>query len=222
MFARKTLYTIEVVLVLLVSFSSLSAEPLEQHRQLKEEEIYRFDPQTVVIDDFEAEGHILAIGGGGEGIIGQLKGPQVIAIDINKRELVEAPPGPLKIVMDARDLKFLDETFNTIAIFFTMMYIDGADHTKVLQEAHRVLASGGRILIWDAIFGPRPSPEKRMGVVPLTVKLPSRQVETGYGVRWPSQPHDLDYYKRLGEDAGFQLGERRISGQCFFLELKKP
>jgi hypothetical protein len=35
----------------------------------------------------------------------------------------EAPPGPLKIVMDARDLKSVDKSFATAAIFFTMMYI---------------------------------------------------------------------------------------------------
>ena len=35
--------------------------------------------------------------GGGEGIIGQMKPAQVIAIDLSKRELEEAPPGPLKI-----------------------------------------------------------------------------------------------------------------------------
>jgi len=45
----------------------------------------------------------LDIGGGGEGVIGQMKGKQVIAIDPNRRELEEAADGPLKIVMDARE-----------------------------------------------------------------------------------------------------------------------
>ena len=47
------------------------------------------------------------IGGGGRGVIGELKGKQVIAIDINKRELEEAPDGPLKVVMDATDYRIL-------------------------------------------------------------------------------------------------------------------
>ena len=37
---------------------------------------------------------ILDIGGGGEGIIGKLKGEQVVAIDPNKRELEEAARRP--------------------------------------------------------------------------------------------------------------------------------
>ncbi len=58
----------------------------------------RFERQHVTINDFDADGYILAIGGGGEGTIGRLKGSQVIAIDMSKRELEEAPEGPLKII----------------------------------------------------------------------------------------------------------------------------
>ena len=39
----------------------------------------------------ELQGKILDIGGGGEGIIGRLYGPQVIAIDYRQDELDEAP-----------------------------------------------------------------------------------------------------------------------------------
>jgi hypothetical protein len=53
-----------------------------------------------VVDDFDAAGYILDIGGGGEGVIGQLKGERVVAIDKQKRELEEAAPGALKIVID--------------------------------------------------------------------------------------------------------------------------
>src|SRR5690348_9375055 len=72
-----------------------------------------FVRQDFVVAEFQASGYILDIGGGGEGIIGQMKPHQVIAIDLSKRELEEAPAGPLKIVMDAADLKFLDASFDT-------------------------------------------------------------------------------------------------------------
>jgi len=83
-----------------------------------QDRVLRFEMQQVIVNDFKAEGYILAIGGGGEGTIGRLKGSQVIAIDIRKIELEEAPDGPLKIIMDARDLQFLDNAFNTATSFF--------------------------------------------------------------------------------------------------------
>ena len=128
----------------------------EGHRQPPQEQMHRFPPQVVELGSIEADGWILALGGGGESVIGQLEGRRVVAIDISRRELEDAPGDALKIVMDARDLQFLDETFDVAASFFTLMYIDGADHRSVFDEVHRVLRPGGRLLIWDAAFGDRP------------------------------------------------------------------
>ncbi len=194
----------------------------DQHKRPSPERIYRFEKQEVTVHDFDAQGYILAIGGGGEGVIGQLKGQQVIAIDISKRELEGTPAGPLKIIMYARDLKFLDDTFNTAAIFFTFCYINGSDHEKVLEEVFRVLVSGGRFLIWDIIFLKRVDEKKDMALVPLLVKLPDKEITTGYGVRWPEKIQDLSYYVHLAEKVGFKVVSRKEKDRWFFLELIKP
>jgi len=194
----------------------------DQHKRPSPERIYRFERQKVTVDDFDAQGDILAIGGGGEGVIGQLKGQQVIAIDISKRELEGTPPGPLKIIMDARDMKFLDDSFNTAASFFTLCYINGSDHEKVFEEIFRVLASSGRFLIWDVIFLKRVDEKKDIAVVPLLVKLPDKEITTGYGVRWPEKVHDLSYYVQLAEKVGFKVVSRKEKDHWFFLELRKP
>lgn len=39
----------------------------------------------------ELEGAILDVGGGGEGVIGRIYGPRVVAIDNRQEELDEAP-----------------------------------------------------------------------------------------------------------------------------------
>jgi len=180
-----------------------------------------FSQLIVTVKDFDAQGYILDIGGGGEGVIGQLKGQQVIAIDISKRELEEAPPGPLKIIMDGRDLKFLDESFNTATVFFTFMYIDPQDHTKVFQELHRVLTTGGRLLIWDVIFPKRKDDKKNMAVFPLKIQLPEKEITTGYGVRWPKEGQGLSHYLELAEEIGFEIIEQSKKESWFYLELKK-
>ena len=106
--------------------------------------LYFFERQEVAVDDFDCEGLVLDIGGGGEGIIGKLKGDQVIAVDPVKRELEEAAPDPLKVVMSATDLQFLEDSFGVVTSFFTLMYIRSRDHGKVFSEVFRVLKPGSR------------------------------------------------------------------------------
>ncbi len=197
-------------------------EKEDRHQVPSKERIYRFEQQSVTVEDFEAEGFILDIGGGGEGVIGQLKGQQVIAIDISKRELEEAPPGPLKIVMDARDLKFLDNTFKTATVFFTFMYIDSSDHPKVLEELFRVIAPGGRLLIWDVVFPEWKDEKKDVAIFPLRVKLPKKEIRTGYGVRRPKQRQGLTHFAELAEKAGFKIVFKNSEERWFFLEVMKP
>jgi ubiquinone/menaquinone biosynthesis C-methylase UbiE len=175
----------------------------------------------VAVPDFPAEGLILDIGGGGEGVIGQLKGKPVVAIDLSKRELEEAPGEPLiKIVMDARDLKFLDKTFPTATVFFTFMYIAPADHAKVLQEIHRVLRPGGRMLVWDVVFPAKVDPAKPRIMYPLHIKLPGKEINTGYGVKIV-EGQGADHFVELAKAAGFEIVTRKNEAGWFHLELKK-
>jgi SAM-dependent methyltransferase len=186
------------------------------------ERIFRYERQPVTVPDFAATGWILDIGAGGEGIIGQLKGAQVVGIDLSARELKDAPPGPLKIVMDASDLKFIDGSFNTVSCFFTMMYIPANLHDKVFSEVARVMAPGGRFLLWDPILPAQPNPKQDIVVVPLTINLPKGTVQTGYGVHWPQVSQDVAYWTRVGERAGLKAVVTKVSGQTFYLEFVKP
>ena len=197
-------------------------EKQDHHQKPSPERIHRGNQQIVKLEDFKTEGLILDIGGGGEGIIGQLKGKQCVAIDISKRELEEAPAGPLmKIVMDARDLKFINNTFNTATVFFTFMYIDSSDHEKVFQEIFRVLQPGGCLLIWDVVFPEWKEKGKDIFLFPLKIELPGKTVSTGYGVKRPKKEQGLGHYIGLGEKTGFEVVEQIDNGKWFFLELKK-
>jgi SAM-dependent methyltransferase len=175
----------------------------------------------VAVPDFPAEGLILDIGGGGEGVIGQLKGRQVVAIDLLKQELVDAPDGPLlKIVMDARALGFLDGAFDTATVFFTFMYIFPADHAKVFAELHRVLRPGGRLLVWDPTFPEKAASDKPKIMYPLHVRLPGKDINTGYGVGI-REGQGAGHFVELAKAAGFEVVTQKDEKGWFFLEFKK-
>ncbi|MDO9026727.1 MAG: hypothetical protein Q7U87_02470, partial [bacterium] len=91
---------------------------MSDHKQAEEQNIFFLEEQELELEDFLSDGLVLDVGGGGSGVIGQLKGPQAVAIDLLLSELEEAPQGPLKIVMDAKELEFMDETFSAATAFF--------------------------------------------------------------------------------------------------------
>jgi ubiquinone/menaquinone biosynthesis C-methylase UbiE len=184
-----------------------------------------FERQDFVVADFQATGDVLDIGGGGEGIIGQMKPTQVIAVDLSKRELEEAPAGPLKIVMDATDLKFLDASFDTVTAFFSLMYMRAEIQQRVFAEVFRVLTRGGRWIVWDAVIPLALENDTRGPVFKFRFQLPGKVVQTGYGTFWPEKPMDLDYYKRLARETGFEIARAEQQAGAFqtvTLVLRKP
>ena len=195
--------------------------PHENQDKIDPARIWKFEQQELAVPDFPAEGWILDIGGGGEGIIGRVKGTQVVAIDLYAWGMRRTPSGPLKLVMDATDLKFLDGSFGTVTSFFTLMYMDPEAKGKALREAWRVLKPGGLLRVWDVELPVSPDPKKDLAVYRFRFRLPAETVETGYGTSFPAQPMGLDYYARLVEGAGFTIEERRTEGRTFRLVARK-
>jgi len=195
----------------------------EEHSADLADRFHVYDQQVVAVDDFESSGFVLDVGGGGEGIIGVLKGSQVVAIDLRESELAEAPKGPLKLVMDARDMRFLDGTFETATAFFALMYLKSrADCRKVFAEVHRVLKPGGRFLIWEASVSRPAATDKPAYVILLRVLVGGRHIETGYGQPWPDEPRDPEYCEALATEAGFEVVEATADGRLFRLVVQKP
>jgi len=194
----------------------------ESHQQPRPDQVYMIEALSVTVADFPAEGFILDIGGGGEGIIGQLKGAQVVAIDPIKRELAESPPGPLKIVMNGSELKFLDAAFRNVTAFFSFMFMPRPLHEKVIAEAYRVLALGGHFRVWDVVVPPKGNHTEEFFAFHLKVSLPGSQVSTGYGLPWPAEGFDLEHYLLAAQAAGFKVASQEQQGVLFYLELEKP
>ena len=189
---------------------------------LKDERCFTIGPLDIDISSIDMKGRILDIGGGGEGVIGLCKGEQVVAIDYNKKELEEAPESKaLNIVMDAKDLKFLDNTFDSAAAFFTIMYIPLADHKKIFQEIFRVLKPRGEFFLWELIIPNRSGNEKDIYLIYLKVKISENIIGTGYGVKWDKE-QDENHFLSLAKEVGFEVIEQKVEENVFYLKFKKP
>lgn len=178
--------------------------------------------QEITLEPLEGSGWILDIGGGGEGVIGQIHPQRVVAIDRLESELREAPAGPLKLVMDARELGFLEDSFETVTAFFTFFYIPPADQPAVFKEIHRVTKPGGVVWLWDASIPYPPPGDKKVAIFQLKIHIPGRVIDTGYGTRWPACEVDCRHFARLAEEAGFKVEQKDCTGLCFRLKLVKP
>lgn len=187
-----------------------------------EPELYYYPEQIVKIKRFNNSGFILDIGGGGEGIIGQLNPGVVVAIDIDKSELAEAAGAALKIVMDGRDLGFLNNSFTVVTSLYSLLYMNNTDQGRVFGEVFRVLVPGGIFHIWDAAISRVPDIKYRGFVVPVKFDIQDKIIHTGFGAEWPAVDYSSGHYLSLAEKTGFKpLIQLENKGALHF-QLQKP
>lgn len=180
---------------------------------------FEIGTQFIDLASVNINGKVLDIGGGGEGVISQLVGEHVISIDPSIEELKEAPSNSIKIVMNAENLLFLDETFNVVTSFFTLMYVSRDKHDKIISEVYRVLKDKGSFMIWDVRIPPNKR-KKKIFVVPLQIRLNNDCIiKTGYGVSYEEQ--DINYYTDICKNAGFKLAEYKDLTDTYFLHFVK-
>jgi len=189
--------------------------------KINEEKIHFTEKQTIIIKEKDYIGRILDIGGGGEGIISQLYGDKVVAIDLSEEELKEAPKNDsLKIIMDVRQLKFLDEQFDIVTSFFTFMYINNEDLNQVFKEIKRVLKPGGKLLIWGLKIPKKREIDKEIFAARLKVEFKNKSIETGYGTIWEDNEQDIDKFIEIARQNEMKVINQKQGKQYFYLEVK--
>lgn len=181
--------------------------------------------QELEMPDFPCpDGWILDFGGGGEGIIGQIKGSRVVAIDRLERELIEARENgsrALPIIMDGTELKYPENTFLTATAFFALMYVQSEQLEAVFREIYRVLIPGAQFFVWDAVLREAERNDNLPLVIRLNLTLPSgKKVETGYGTKKTSQ--NIEVFLNLAQKIGFEVSTQHSHKLYFELILKKP
>ena len=163
-------------------------------------------------------GPILDLGGGGEGVIGQIYRQQAVVIDNRQEELDETPEGPEKLLMDAAELTFADGPFQHVTEFFSLMYMPHAVQAQAIIQAARVLRPGGSLQIWDAhIISAFPDPF----FIDLDIDAAGTAIHTTYGILKEEGAQDCGHILRLCQDAGLRLAVRQDFDGWFYLRLLK-
>ncbi|MCF8008796.1 MAG: class I SAM-dependent methyltransferase [Halanaerobiales bacterium] len=190
--------------------------------KINQDKVYFTVQQNVEINKRDQFKNILDIGGGGEGVIAQIYGDKVVAIDIDEKELLETPDNKsLKIVMDARNMGFIDQQFDTAISFFSFMYIKNDDLNKVFKEIHRVLKPKGSFLIWDLIIPAKNAKDKDIFAARLEVTCENKIINTGYGCLWDSNEQDVNKFIKLAKKNKFKIIESNLKQDHFYIELEK-
>jgi len=175
--------------------------------------------QPIDLSGVALTGRVLDVGGGGEGIISRLGGDKVTAIDNSADELAETPDIGIKIIMDARRLNFLNDYFDAVTCFYTLMYMDLPHIKKFLAEARRVLKPNGSLLIWDAAIPA--SITSDIFVARLAVKLSEElTITVGYGAARRGE-RSANIIRGLCENEGFVFQSGCEDGESFSLCFRK-
>ena len=165
----------------------------------------------------ELKGTILDIGGGGEGVIGQLYGGQVVAIDNCREELDEAPNCCGKLLMDATAMTFADNAFDNVTAFYSLMFMKEAQQQSTLYEAARVVKPKGEVHIWDCnIESAFPDPF----CTDVDILLPDREIHTTYGI-CKTDKQSMDTIILMCESAGLTLETAETAGAHFYIKCRK-
>ena len=174
--------------------------------------------QEIIIKEIPP-GSIIDIGGGGEGVIAQIGGERITAIDKHQSEIDEAidkAPEAKWMVADALDLPFEEEEFDNATAFFSGMYMSHEDKRNVFKEVHRVIPSGGEFWIWDSKIKTR----RETFLIMLRISLPGKKkFNTGYGTRITDQDEIL--FKDYLNEAGFSIEETKVNKYWFFIRARK-
>jgi ubiquinone/menaquinone biosynthesis C-methylase UbiE len=174
-----------------------------------------------MLERVTADGLILDIGGGGEGLVSRIEGEKVCALDIRMSEIREAQihgHSSNWFVADGSRLCFKDEVFDMVTLWFSLGYMsDWNTKRAVLEAAYYALRKNGKL----SIMASRIPKQGDSLIFWVTFTFPDGTLsKTGYGVRG-GQNQTLSRILKLVTDLGFDQHQYEDRGDWFKIESRK-
>ncbi len=188
----------------------------------KTREDYHVIPEQTITITRIPNGSILDIGGGGEGVIAQIGGKWITAVDKLQSEIDEAKPQAPDanwLCADATNLSgFPDGSFDNATAFFSGLYMTKEILVEVFREVYRLIPEKGVFWIWDAIIDYQIGPF----IIQLRIEIPNgKVVTTGYGRRRVERDRNVSDTQRLLKESSFSIEEVKEHQYWYFIAAKK-
>ena len=181
-------------------------------------DLYSVPMQEIHLERIDADGYILDIGGGGEGLVSRIEGGRVCSVDISMTKLRDAQlygSDAQWIVSDGRNLCLRENTFSVATVWFSLGYLgDWQSKRSVFTELTRVLKSEGKV----SILASRIDCKEEKHLFNARFILPDGNIsQVGYKVKG-NQSQTLESTRELMEKAGFKVTRTNDHEYWFWLE----
>ena len=157
-------------------------------------------------------GPILNIGCGEDSIIEKQYNQFNLITNIdNSKEKIKKSPY-LAINMDATNLKYNNNTWESITSFFSFGYFfHNIKKEKAINEIYRVLRPGGKFYLWDMnIYNSNPY-----------IQIKYNNIINLYMIKNVKDKQNLKYFKKVCKQAGFKIIKIKKYFSHFYLECEK-
>lgn len=161
----------------------------------------------------------LDIGGSGEKIIYRAVCPKKLTIiDVDFDDIINNSRAEC-YKMDASNMEFDDNTFQTITSFYTFLYMNEDKIRESIKECFRVLRAGGLLYIWDVCL----SSVKQNNIVfaPLRIQYKNKVKEVTYGSSEVTLTRNQKFYLDILHNSGFSIRSVNINDNSILLVAQK-
>ncbi|MDD3804310.1 MAG: class I SAM-dependent methyltransferase [bacterium] len=190
-------------------------------KDYKNAKITEIKINDIDFDKVDIKGKIIDIGGGGEGIVEKRFKKNVIAVDKSLRELTETENVSLKVASDGGALPFKDNSFDSAAFFFSMMYMPVSMRIRNLAEVNRVLKNNSSLHIFEPRVICRNYKPIHLIKVRMNVKTGGKRVNASYGSVFAKKSQNLSHFTKIGLLTGFSIEQVNDYREWFHIIFSK-